>query len=112
MRLQLSSAQQVKSLKSSRRPACFGLDAPSISAEILPVRHSRQPEQVIDPAVLAPSQQRFSGESAVGAHQNAQAPPARPDTADNVPDLVHRAGGCVDVRATQLGCEQRGPQNT
>jgi hypothetical protein len=67
---------------------------------------ARQPEQIIDPVVLAPRHQRFSCKSTVGAQQNAHARPAGTDAADNAPDLVHRARGGVDVRAAQLGCEQ------
>src|ERR1700735_2346471 len=59
---------------------------------------ARQPEQVIDLVGLAPHHQVFAAEPGIGPQQDAGARPLPADLGHEAGNLVHRAGGCIDVR--------------
>ncbi len=63
-------------------------------------------EQVVDLVHLAPGHQRFAGKPAVAAQQDLDLGPALANAPDYPVDFLHRARAGVDVRATELGCQQ------
>src|SRR5215208_608844 len=56
-----------------------------------------QAEDEVDAVRLAPGHQRLAGEAAVGAEQDANPGPARPDAADGARDLLDGPGRGIDV---------------
>src|SRR6185295_3858475 len=65
-----------------------------------------QPEHVIHAICLTPGHQFLARKAAIGTKANLHFAPARSDLRYQARNLLDGTGGCIDVGATQLGCQQ------